>query len=159
MNENVIDVLIYIYETYMDGEQPVPADHILMQEELLEAGFKQGEIKKAFDWLDELAWTQGTLEYAPDNAAASMRIYTDSEAQKLDTETRGMLLFLEQNGILDPFSREVVIERAMALDTEELTSEDVKWIVLLVLVNQPGQEAAFSLMQDIVYNGLPEYLH
>ena len=68
VNENVIDVLIYIYETYMDGDQPVPADHVLMQEELLEAGFKQGEIKKAFDWLDELAWTQGTLEYTADAA-------------------------------------------------------------------------------------------
>lgn len=159
MNENVIDVLIYIYETYMDGEQPVPADHVVMQEELLEAGFQQGEIAKAFDWLDELAWTQGTLEYTPDNTAVSMRIYTDAEIRKLDTETRGMLLFLEQNGILDPFSREVVIERAMALDSEEMTAEDVKWIVLLVLVNQPGQEAAFTLMQDLVYNGLPEYLH
>lgn len=159
MNENVIDVLIYIYETYMDGDQPVPSDHVMMQEELLEAGFKQGEIKKAFDWLDELAWTQGTLDYPPKGPVASMRIYTEAESQKLDAETRGMLLFLEQNGILDPFSREVVIERAMALETEELTSEDVKWIVLLVLVNQPGQEAAFTLMQDLVYNGLPAYLH
>jgi Smg protein len=159
VNENVIDILIYIYETYMDGDQPVPTDHVMMQEELIEAGFKQGEIKKAFDWLDELAWTQGTLEYTPKPAMASMRIYTDAEMQKLDTETRGMLLFLEQNGILAPFSREIVIERAMALETEELTSDDVKWIVLLVLVNQPEQEAAFALMQDLVYNGLPEYLH
>jgi len=159
VNENVIDILIYIYETYMDGDQPVPADHVMMQEELIEAGFKQGEIKKAFDWLDELAWTQGTLEYTPEPTTASMRIYTDAEMQKLDTETRGMLLFLEQNGILDPFSREIVIERAMALETEDLTSDDVKWIVLLVLVNQPEQEAAFALMQDLVYNGLPEYLH
>jgi len=159
VNENVIDILIYIYETYMDGDQPVPADQVMMQEELIEAGFQQGEIKKAFDWLDELAWTQGTLEYTPDPASASMRIYVDAEMQKLDTETRGMLLFLEQNGILDPFSREIVIERAMALDAGELTSDDVKWIVLLVLVNQPEQEAAFSLMQDLVYNGLPEYLH
>ena len=88
-----------------------------------------------------------------------MRIYTDSEAQKLDTETRGMLLFLEQNGILDPFSREVVIERAMALDTEELTSEDVKWIVLLVLVNQPGQEANYAWMENLLFDEQAEYQH
>lgn len=159
MNENVIDVLIYIYETYMDGDQPVPADHVLMQEELLDAGFKKDEIKKAFDWLDELAWTQGTLDYAPDGEAPSMRVYNESEMRKLDTETRGLLLFLEQNGILDPFSREVVIERAMALSSEDLSADDIKWIVLLILVNQPGQEAAFTLMQDLVYNGAPEYLH
>ena len=150
MNENVIDVLIYIYETYMDGDQPVPSDHIMMQEELLEAGFRQDEIKKAFDWLDELAWSQGTLEYTGGATLPSVRIFTEAETQKLDTEIRG---------ILDPFSREIVIERAMALETEEMSADDVKWIVLLVLVNQPGQEAAFTLMQDLVYNGLPEYLH
>ena len=113
----------------------------------------------AFDWLDELAWSQGTLEYTGGTTLPSVRIYTEAESQKLDTEIRGMLLFLEQNGILDPFSREIVIERAMALETEEMSADDVKWIVLLVLVNQPGQEAAFTLMQDLVYNGLPEYLH
>jgi Smg protein len=159
VNENVIDVLIYIYETYMDGDQPVPSDHIMMQEELLEAGFRQDEIKKAFDWLDDLAWSQGTLEYTSGTTLPSVRIYTEAESRKLDTEIRGMLLFLEQNGILDPFSREIVIERAMALETEEMSADDVKWIVLLVLVNQPGQEAAFTLMEDLVYNGLPEYLH
>lgn len=159
MNENVIDVLIYIYETYMDGDQPVPADHIMMQEELLEAGFKQDEIKKAFDWLDELAWSQGTLDYGNGVPLPSVRIFTEAECGKLDTEIRGMLLYLEQNGILSPLSREIVIDRAMALETDEMSADDVKWIVLLVLVNQPGQEAAFTLMQDLVYNGLPEYLH
>ena len=159
MNENVIDVLIYIYETYMDGDQPVPADHVVMQAELLEAGFQQQEIGKAFDWLDELASNQGTLAYNGGTSLPSVRVYTDAESRKLDTEIRGMLLFLEQNGILAPVSREIVIERAMALEAEELTADDIKWIVLLVLVNQPGQEAAFTLMQDLVYNGLPEYLH
>ena len=61
MNENVIDVLIYIYENYMDGEESVPTDQIILEEELVQAGFPQGEIKKAFNWLDELAWRQGML--------------------------------------------------------------------------------------------------
>lgn len=159
MNENIIDVLIFIYETYMDGDQPVPADQIIMQEQLLDAGFRQGEINKAFDWLDELAWRQGSMLGSPDPAQFSMRIYTEKEMQRLDLEIRGMLLFLEQNGILDPISRELVIERAMALESEELDADDVKWIALLVLMNQPGQEAAFSVMQDLVYEGIPAALH
>jgi Smg protein len=159
MNENVIDVLIFIYETYMDGDQPVPTDQIIMQEQLLDAGFRQIEINQAFDWLDELAWRQGSMLGSLDPARFSMRIYTESEMQRLDLETRGMLLFLEQNGILDPVSRELVIERAMALETAELDADDVKWIALLVLMNQPGQEAAFSVMQDLVYEGIPAALH
>ena len=160
VNENVIDVLIYIYENYMDAEESVPTDQILLEEELVQAGFPQGEIRKAFNWLDELAWRQGSLitngEAQPNR---SMRLYCDREQQRIDLEIQGMLLYLEQAGILDARSRELVIERAMAIETEELTADDVKWIVLLVLLNQPGQENAFALMEELVYNGEPAYLH
>jgi Smg protein len=159
VNENVIDVLIYIYETYMDGDQPVPPDQIIMQEELLNVGFQEGEITKAFDWLDELAWRQGMLSENGVLDSSSMRIYAEQEMLRLDSDARGMLLFLEQNGILDPISRELVIERAMALGSNELDIDDIQWIVLLVLVNQPGMEAAFTVMQDMVYDGIPDLLH
>jgi Smg protein len=159
VNENVIDVLIYIYENYMDAEESVPTDQIILEEELVQAGFPQGEIKKAFNWLDELAWRQGSLVYAEVQPNRSMRIYSERESQRIDLEIQGMLLYLEQTGILDPMSRELVIERAMAIETEELTADDVKWIVLLVLLNQPGQENAFALMEELVYNGEPVYLH
>jgi Smg protein len=159
VNENVIDVLIYIYENYMDREESVPTDQILLEEELVQAGFPQGEIKKAFNWLDELAWRQGSLAYADAQPNRSMRVFSEREAQRIDLEIQGMLLYLEQTGILDPMSRELVIERAMAIETDELTADDVKWIVLLVLLNQPGQENAFALMEELVYNGEPVYLH
>ena len=48
---------------------------------------------------------------------------------------------------------------SLADDLGELTADDVKWIVLLVLLNQPGQENAFALMEELVYNGEPLYLH
>jgi len=159
VNENVIDVLIYIYENYMDAEESVPTDQIMLEEELVEAGFPKSEIQKAFNWLDELAWRQGSLDVGSAAANRSTRIFTDAEKRRLDLEIQGMLLYLEQGGILDQRSRELVIERAMALDTEELTADDLKWIVLLVLLNQPGQESAFALMEELVYNGDPGYLH
>jgi len=159
VNENVIDVLIYIYENYMDSDEVVSHDQIMLEEELVEAGFPKGEILKAFDWLDELAWRQGNLITAASHPNSSIRIYTELERQRIDLETQGMLLFLEQTGVLDQRSRELVIERAMALDTEELTAEDVKWIVLLVLLNQPGRENAFAQMEELVYNGNMGYLH
>lgn len=160
MNENLIDVLIYIYENYMDSEESVPMDQITLEEELLQAGFQQGEVTKAFNWLDELAWRQGSLiEYGAAAPNRSTRIFSDREQQKMDLEIQGLLLNLEQSGILDPMSRELVIERCMAIETEELTTDDVKWVVLLVLLNQPGQENAFALMEELVYHGEPPYLH
>ena len=158
MFEDMVDVLIYLYENYMDGETPPPPDQYALKEELTEAGFSLGEIDKALVWLDELAETVGDTEDAH-HADHAIRIYTEREYGRLDTEARGLLLFLEQNGILDPASRELVIDRALALDTPALTVEELKWIVLLVLMNRPGREAAFTQMEEMVYNSAPAYLH
>ncbi len=158
MNENVVDILIYLYENYMDGEQAPPADHNDLRDELAQAGFPSGEVEKAFSWLDELA---DSYE-APAGSVSgnhSLRIFTDEEHTRLDADSRGLLMFLEQNSILTQTARELVIDRALALDTPFITEEELKWIVLLVLMNQPGQEAAFARMEDMVYNEDPVYLH
>jgi Smg protein len=158
MVENMVDVLIYLYENYMDGDTPPPADQGELKEELSQAGFSTAEIDKALVWLDELADTVSSVEEAA-NANHAVRIYTDQECRQLDAESRGLLLFLEQNAILDPSSRELVIERALALDTQALSVEELKWIVLLVLMNRPGREAAFTQMEDMVYESSPSVLH
>ena len=49
--------------------------------------------------------------------------------------------------------------RAVALDSPQIGVEEMKWIVLMVLINQPGQESAFAQMEDLVYNDIPVYLH
>ncbi|MGD2118157.1 MAG: DUF494 domain-containing protein [Chromatiales bacterium] len=158
MNENVIDVLIYIYENYMEGDENIPPDQIMLEEELAQAGFPAAEIKKAFDWLDDLARHQVSMNQNP-ISNPSMRMFTANEQQRLDLEARGLLLTLEQSGLLDNTSRELVIERAMALDEDHFSSEDIKWIALLVLMNQPGKEMAFAQMEDMIYNGPAEHLH
>lgn len=159
MFEDMVDVLIYLYENYMDGETPPPADQNELKEELSQAGFSANEIEKALIWLDELAETVSGNPDEGSNTPHALRVYTDRECRQLDTETRGLLMFLEQNSILDPTSRELVIDRALALDTNALTVEELKWIVLLVLMNRPGKEAAFTQMEDMVYNTAPALLH
>jgi Smg protein len=57
---------------------------------------------------------------------------------------------LERHDILAPLQREVVLDRLLALDSEELDIEQVKWVVLMVLSSQPGQEQAFARMEDLV---------
>ena len=63
---------------------------------------------------------------------------------------RGLLLALERGGILSANQREIVIDRLLALDNEELSLEQVKWVVLMVLSCQPGEEAACERMEDMV---------
>ena len=158
MYENMVDVLIYLYENYMDGEGQPPTDQGELEDELSQAGFTHGEIRKALRWLDELADGSRWSPY-PARDGGSMRIYTAAELAKLDLEARGLLLFLEQAGILDAASRELVIERALAIDQTVMTLDEVKWVVLLVLMNRPGREDAFTQMEELVYNESPAYVH
>jgi Smg protein len=78
---------------------------------------------------------------------------------RLDTESRGLLMFLEQCGILNSASRELVIDRVMAIQEEPISLENLKWMVLMVLFSQPDEEVAFARMEHLVYGSLPAYLH
>ena len=49
--------------------------------------------------------------------------------------------------------------RIMALDTDEIDVEQIKWVVLMVLFSQPGQEAAYSRMEDLVFEEGSSVVH
>jgi Smg protein len=157
MKENVFDVLMYLFENYyMDNEGAVSPDRELVQQELRTAGFPSAEIERAFNWLEDLAsdTPPPTMQ-----AERSLRLFSRHESERLDTECRGFLLFLEQMGVLNPTSRELVIERAMALENEDFDIEQLKWVVLMVLFNQPGEDAAYAWLEDLVYENMTNCLH
>ena len=47
----------------------------------------------------------------------------------------------------------------MALNEEEIDLEQLKWVVLMVLFNQPDRELAYSDLEDLVFEETPPYLH
>jgi len=159
MKENMFDVLMYLFEHYyMDEETDLSPDRESLHSELVEAGFPSPEINQAFEWLEGLAVQEHEIQ-SPQTENA-IRLFSDRECERLDTESRGFLLFLEQMGILPPDSRERVIERAMALDTDDFDIAQLKWVILMVLFNQPGAEAAYAWMEDLVFDSMPGgYLH
>ena len=159
MKESVVDVLMYLFENYMNDEIELYQDQESLKLELVEAGFAHEEINKAFQWLEGLASLQESPTLFPLLTAQSTRSFTVDEMDKLDVESRGFLLFLEQVGVLDHYSRELVIDRVMALDTEEIDLDTLKWVILMVLFNQPGQEAAFAWMEGLVLDDMSSLLH
>ncbi|RMD78137.1 MAG: DUF494 domain-containing protein [Gammaproteobacteria bacterium] len=161
MKENVLDILMYLLENYMDGELDESHDQASLKEELLRAGFPEMEIEKAFAWLEGLSASRESLRLDGEAPAGqrAVRVFTARECERLDAECRGFLLFLERIGVLDPASRELVIDRVMALEAPEIGLTDLKWVVLMVLFNQPGKEAAFAWMQDLVFEAGPAALH
>ncbi len=159
MKQDVFDILLYLFENYMYDEGDLEQDRESLKKELIDAGFRQREIGKAFDWLEALASLKDRPDSPPVAHQPSLRIYADEELERLDTECRGFLLFLEQMGVLDLATREMVIDRVMALDGDEADLEQLKWVVLMVLFNQPGQEAAVAWMEDLVLDEMPGLLH
>jgi Smg protein len=150
MKENVLDVLLYLFETYVDAEEEPESDQNELRNELVRAGFGDPEIDRALDWLDGLTDHQDSLVY---NAQTEngMRIYGDVEQERLDSSCRGYIIYLEQIGILSPPQREILIDRLLALDSPDIDVEQIKWVVLMVLFSQPGQESAYARMEDLVF--------
>jgi Smg protein len=154
MKETILDVLLYLFENYFYDDPDAVRDRDSLQAGLIQAGFSPTEISKAFDWLEELANQRPTL--AEPRANGPVRIYVEAEQDRLDRECLGFLMFLEQHGVLDADQRELVLDRAMALDQEEVDLDDLKWVVLMVLFNQPGAEAAFAWMENQMFGDDPE---
>jgi Smg protein len=158
MKENVLDVLMYLFENYFYDEPDEEPDRDGLEESLHLAGFSNGEIDKAFEWLDGLAEQRYQPEFAM-RAEQPIRVFIDSETERLDTDCRDFLIYLSNVGILDPQRRELVIDRLLALESDEIVLEDVKWVVLMVLFNQPGQEANYAWMEDLMFDTQQEYRH
>ena len=62
MKENVLDVLMYLFETYVDADAEPEPDQSQLRGELVRAGFGGVEIDRALDWLDGLAGHEGAIE-------------------------------------------------------------------------------------------------
>ena len=148
MKETILDVLMYLFENYQAIEFSDTDNHATLRDELVAAGFPEEEVKHAFHWLDGLAeQRQLPIIFGPSGA---IRVYAREELSRLSTECRGLLMYLEQLGILNAASRELVIDRLLALH-EEIDLDRVKWVCLLVLMNEPDAEEAFSHLEEMVY--------
>jgi len=159
MKEDVLDVLMYLFENYMDDDIAMQADPETIKTQLREAGFLSNEINKAFTWLEDLAVLQENPQAGFTHTNRSIRVFNPVEEKKLDVECRGFLIYLEQMGVLNSTSRELVIDRIMALESPDIDLDQVKWVVLMVLFNQPGLEEAFTWMESMVMEEFQQPLH
>jgi Smg protein len=158
MKENVLDVLMYLFETYIDAEEEPEPDQNELRDELSRAGFGDAEIDRALEWLDGLTENHASFQYNPQTAHGT-RIFNEVESARLDAGCRGFITYLEQIGILSPTQREILIDRLLALETPDIDVEQIKWVVLMVLFSQPGQELAYARMEDLVFDETETQLH
>ncbi len=149
MKETVLEVLVYLFENYFHGAPDTVHDRDSLQSELMDAGFDPNQIGKAFDWLLDLQNERPVPVPVP--AIGPVRVFAQEEQDRLDIQCLGFLMRLESFGVLDSESRERVLERAWALEQAQIDLQDLKWVVLLVLFNEPGREAEFAWMETQVF--------
>jgi len=157
----MFEILIYLFETYIHSESEISIDYESLTDNLSDIGFQSKDIYNALNWLKNLSCYQKNIVSSINLVSnhATTRIYTKEEEFKLNTDCRGFILFLEQLGILTLDIREIIIERIMALDINQLNLEDLKWIVLIILFNIPGCEIIYRKLENLLFNFKADVFH
>lgn len=140
----MFEILVYLFENYVHAGACPESEQLARK--LSAAGFEDDEISEALEWLSGLRLLSSDTRPAIAPAPGSMRIYADEEQARLGPDCRGFLAFLENAGVLDASTREVIVERAMALTDFNLGLHRFKVIVLMVLWQQ--EQPMDSLILD-----------
>jgi Smg protein len=158
MNENIVELLLYLFENYIYESDDLTLDKKSIQKGLSSAGFDSLTIDNAFNWLDDLKSDVKTfqgLKIKPD----SFRIFTASEQLKIDTESIDFIYYLNNSKILDNVQREILINAIMKLETNQFDVDDLHWLALMVLFSQPEQEQAFAHLEALLFDTDDQYEH
>ncbi|WP_338770647.1 DUF494 domain-containing protein [Massilia sp. METH4] len=145
----MFDILVYLYETYYRPDAcPEPA---ALAKKLSAVGFDDVEISEALVWLNDLTAMAGEMagvEQAATAASTGTRFYVEEEQDALGTQAIGFIAFLESARVLSPLQREIVIERALALEESPVNLGKLKIIVLMLLWSQ-GKEPDALMFDDL----------
>lgn len=142
----MFEILMYLFESYIDaGSYPPPEK---LSRKLTAAGFEGDDIDEALSWLSALR-----LQNSDSNPAilehSGMRFFAELEFQRISSEARQFLLFAEQQTMISAIEREIIIDRAVALQQKELGLEKLKLIMLIVLWDR-HQDLSPLLIEELL---------
>lgn len=129
----MFEILIYLFESYINaGSYPAPDK---LSRKLYAAGFESEDIDDTLTWLAALQLQ--TPEHYPDSLQHDgLRCFADLEVERIGYESRQFILFATQQGMITAIEREIIVDRAVALQHKELSLEKLKLIMLIVLWNR-----------------------
>jgi len=141
----MFDILVYLYETYYRPDAcPEPA---ALARKLSAVGFDDVEISEAIVWLTDLTEMAGAEPSAAFSSSGT-RFYVEQEIDALGSAAIGFIQFLESAKVLSPVQREIVVERALALEESPVGLGKLKIIVLMLLWSQ-GKEPDALMFDDL----------
>jgi len=152
----VFDILVYLYENY--GALHACPDADSLSRKLTAAGFDDAEISEALAWLQGLQRvTEQSIAVGPESES-SFRVFATLESDRLGADSIGFLSFLDHAAQLTPTQREIVIERALAIEETPIPLHKIKVIVLMVLWSQQA-DIDVLLLEELLHDGSERDLH
>jgi Smg protein len=151
----MFDILLFLFESYFDaGSYPDPNR---LTVKLSAAGFEDDDIQQALVWLSGLQQLN-RADYPDSINQSGLRCYSDFELQRISEEGLRFISFWEQSKYITPVEREMIIDRVIALDRENLPLERVKLIALMVLWKQ-HEDLDPMLIEDLLTPSESAQLH
>lgn len=150
MKENMLDVLLYLFEFCSEEEWTLASGEEALHGKLVNAGFEDEQIDEAFCWLRGLSTDEHLAIPVWPASDRSIRIFREEECLRLPVDCQGFLILLEQLKVIDAVMRERIIERAMALGLDEIDLDHFKWVIMMVLLNNDEESPSFFWLEDFL---------
>lgn len=158
--ERLLDILMYLFEICADQEAMFYKDSQTISQEMIQAGFHPHEINEVMHWLHALTDMSESILLDTENIQKSFHAYTKKECMKIDMEARNYLLYLERIKVIDVRTRELIIDRAMAIEKDVVTLSDIKWIAFMILYKNPYyQQQQLQLLAMLILNNEEKAKH
>jgi Smg protein len=148
--QTLLTALMFVFENYIEDNAELSVSEETIADDMLNVGFEKDEINQAIVWFDGLVNIVKSISGNNSLSKLTFRAFSEYENNKFTTEARGLLLYLEQNAIIDPIGREMIIDRCLALNETIIEPADIKWVALLVLFSQGGKEEQINILEDLV---------
>lgn len=151
----MFDILMFLFESYFYAGSYPDSDKLSLK--LSAVGFEDEDIRHALTWLTDLKQLT-PADYPAVINDSGARCYADLELQRISPEALRFLAFWEQSKIITPVEREMILDRAVALNRENLPLNQVKLIALMILWNQ-HEDLDPLIVEDLFTSDNSEYLH
>ena len=151
MTGSVLDILIYVFDQYMLAEVPEVPERETLAADLERAGFGRHNVERALDWLADLAGERSRPDIRSHAAArcASSRTRSWNAFRPTAADTCCSSSARASSRRCSARSSSIGWSRC---DSDEVDIDRLKWLVLMVLSSQPGQEQACARMEDLVFD-------
>lgn len=151
----MFDILMFLFESYFDADSYPDPDKLTIK--LSAAGFDDDDINQALAWLSGLKQLS-QADYPDSINLAGLRCFAGLELQRISYEGLQFISFWELNKMITPVEREMIIDRAVALERENLPLDKVKLIALMVLWKQ-HEELDPLIVEDLLTPANSGQLH